>query len=290
MNLGAWLLQFMGEHVANGVSRRAGSCVFGSAMESALHKALVNAAFVAAETAADEDQRASTAEALSELITRAAPSRLAAGTALDDLKQAVRASLQSLWTTTSEVGTSHAAELGIALGIDELTALIVDEIIASIGLETDATSDLATLVALLQTQQNQRHVSELLTASPIARSTYGGQATRVNAWVAVADNIPVVNVMNNSDAPIYDVRPSPTLIGYAVNGEVAATVGHSPLQLVRQIDPQSGFAWPMQHCPGWGGHDYVAGHVHLHFVDAAGVSWLLAHDRLLPEEDTWTAG
>lgn len=45
----------------------------------------------------------------------------------------------------------------------------------------------------------------------------------------------------------------------------------------------------MNHCRGWGGHGSIAGHVHVHFTDAAGTAWLLAHDVLRPEADPWTS-
>lgn len=95
--------------------------------------------------------------------------------------------------------------------------------------------------------------------------------------------------MNDSDAPIFDVRPTPALIGYGEAGEIDAQVGHTPLGLVRQIDPHSGWAWPMTHCPGWGGVPYVKGQLHVNFRDAAGQGWLFAHDRLVPARDPWEA-
>ncbi len=55
-------------------------------------------------------------------------------------------------------------------------------------------------------------------------------------WISLWTDPPQVRVENPTDAPIFNVRPTPTLLWYDERGEVGEMVGHSPLPLVRQIE------------------------------------------------------
>ena len=102
----------------------------------------------------------------------------------------------------------------------------------------------------------------------------------INAWVSLAQDPPIVIAVNGSDAPIFDVCPTPTLVAFDELGEQSAMVGHGPLQTARQIDPHGAWAWPLEHCRGWGGEAAVGSQLHVTFTDNGGQGWLLAHDLL----------
>jgi hypothetical protein len=290
MGLIAWLLGLLGDEAATSAAGRVTDLVAGDAAERAVERALRNACQVVAQDVADSADVDRVAAVLFEHLAGAAPMRLAARSALADLEAAVSNAVGGLWTEVAP-GTSdvtHAEAIGLASTHDELVRRLVDELIASLGVVSAAASPIGALVALLGTERNRREIAALRgTATNLARAGAELQATWINAWVAVNEDVPVVYVMNDSDAPIFDARPTPALIGYGDEGEIAAQVGHSPLDVVRQIDPHSGWAWPMNHCPGWGGVPYVRGQVHLNSRDASDQSWLLAHDRLVPQRDPW---
>lgn len=290
MGLVAWLLGLLGEEGIASAGGRAWQHVVGDAEERAIEKALRNACQVVAQQVVGPSNAERATAILVEHVTGAVPSRLRAGSALADLETGISEAVAGLWTETVLDGPeTHAEAIGLMCTADELVRLVVDELLSSLGVVCAAASPVGALIALLGTERNRRDIAELRQSAPtmLVRAGSEVQATRVNAWVSVNDDVPVVWVMNDSDAPIFDVRPTPALIGYEENGDIAAQVGHSPLQPVRQVDPHGGWAWPMTHCPGWGGVLYVRGQVHVHFSDASGQPWLLSHDRLVPEGDPW---
>ena len=291
VGLVSWLVELVAEDGATSVAGRVGSHVVGDAEERAIEKALRNACQVVAQDVADSENAERATDILLEHVTGAAPHQLRAGSPLVDLEDAMSEAVACLWTESVPDGSeSHAQAIGLTCSAEELVQRLVEELVRSLGVMSPATSSLGALVALLGTERNRRDIAELRdpAVTSLARAGSDIQATRVNAWVAVNDDMPVVYVMNDSDAPIFEVRPTPALIGYDENGDIAAEVGHSPLKRVHQVDPHGGWAWPMTHCRGWGGVPYVRGQVHVHFSDASGQPWLLGHDRLVPEADPWS--
>lgn len=291
MVLVAWLLGLLAQEATTSAAERAWEHVVGDDEERAIERALRNACQVVAHQVVDSENADRTTAILLEHVAGAAPGRLRAGSALADLEAAMSEAVAGLWTeNVPDEQETHAQAIGLTCTADELVRVLVDELVRSLGVMCPAASPVGALISLLGTERNRRDVAELRrsAATMLARAGSEVQATRVNAWVAVNDDVPVVYVMNDSDAPIFDIRPTPALIGYEENGDIAAQVGHSPLQRVRQVDPHGGWAWPMNHCPGWGGVPYVRGQVHVHFSDASGQRWLLSHDRLVPELDPWT--
>jgi len=285
-----WLLGLLGDEGARSVGVRAWEQLVGNPAERAIEGAIRNACRVVTQEVVAYRDPVEAATILVELVGGATPGRLRASSALADLEEALGSALEGLWTeAVPGQPITHAESVGLACTADELVRLLVDAIVSSLGVESDISSPVASLIALFGTQRNQRDIEELqrATGQHLRRAGSEVQATRTNAWISVNEDIPVVYVLNNSDSPIFDVRPTPALVGYLEDGSIGAQVGHSPLGVVRQIDPHSGWAWPMSHCPGWGGVPYVRGDVHVHFRDAAGESWLLAHSHLSPQADPW---
>lgn len=292
MGLATWLLGLLGEEAAASGARRGGRFLVGDQLERALERSVQNACQVVAQEATTPGDSKHVAAVLIERVGGVTPVRLPAGTALEDIEAAISEAVGVLWTETvdEDRAVSHADEIGLTCTHETLVRRLVDELITSLGLAADAISPIGTLVALLGTARNRRDIEELRHTDPTLLIRAGSelQATRVNAWISVNEEVPIVYVMNDSDAPVTDVRPTPALIGYDERGEITAQVGHSPLGVVRQIDPHSGWAWRMDHCP-WGGAPYIKGQVHVHFQDAAGRDWLLAQGRLVLAQDPWAA-
>ena len=200
-----------------------------------------------------------------------------------------RAIDNAIEASVRQLGMQNPRALGLSCSQEALTRTILSELISSIGLFCRPDGRAAALFAILQTQQLERALAGAATDAPsiLARSGVGEQAARVNAWISLASEPPHVIVVNNSDAPIFDVRPTPALWAFGPRGEPSATVGHAPLGIARQVDPDSAYVWPLNHCSGWGGSGAVRGQLHVHFKDAAERGWLLAHDHLSLSHDPW---
>ena len=286
MGLTSLLLGLLGDEVATSTAGRAWSAVVGSPEERAIEEALRNAcAVVACDIATSGDIDSATAVLL-EHVVGATPPALSASSPLSELESALSSAVQVLWVHDVEgEGVTHAESLGFSCTAEELVRRLTVALVNSLGLECDAASPLGALVVALGSERNRRDIADLRSSGSTSLSRSGSeeQATRVNAWISVNEDVPVVYVINGSDGPIFDVQPTPALIGYGPDGEILAMVGHSPSGLVRQIDPGSGWGWPMAHCRGWGGVASVKGQVHVRFTDASGQSWVLGHDRLVPD-------
>lgn len=295
MSVLAWLLGLARDQATTSGIAVLAQGIFGSKEEAALRSALDNAVQVTAvRLVEDSSQQDFLRSSLTELVgSDIEPPELTAGAALDGLESALTSKLASLWQLKADEGTTHASALGIAEAPDEVVDTLVSEFIRSLGLQCTPTSPLASLVALLQVQQNERDIHRIdgeLRPGVIARQAAGLQATQINAWISLAEDPPKFFVVNASDAPIFDVCPTPALVAYGYDGQITAMVGHSPLSVARQIDPDVAWCWPLDHCKGWGGGASVRGQVDVYFDDAAGRAWLLAHDHLWPADDRpgWT--
>lgn len=259
--------------------------VRGSPTERAITKAVRNACAVVAVHRSADPEAATTA--LFEHLATGAPGDLRAGSAWSDLTLAVRNSLAVLWDETDHEGGTHAAAIGISCNLDELTGHMATEIVGSLGLQAEASSAESTLYCAIQIERNRLDLDSLIAAArtPMsARTPAGRQAQGVSAWVSVHSEVPTVYVMNDSDLPILNVVPTTALIAFGPDGSIVAQLGHSRLGLVRQIDPRSGWAWPMNHARSWANESAVQGQVNLSFSDATGRAWTLAHDHLIQLE------
>ena len=114
------------------------------------------------------------------------------------------------------------------------------------------------------------------------RSSETAQARQVVGWISLSVDPPQLRVENRSDAPIFDVLPTPLLWAQDQNGVDAAMVGGAPFwnSTVGQIDPGNAYVWPLVEATGWGRDPLVKSQLHLEFTDAAGRRWLHAHDHL----------
>jgi hypothetical protein len=285
-----WLLGLARDEATTAAVAGLAEGIIGSTEERALRSALENAARVTArQLVEDRQQQEFLGKSLAELLLSDTDVfDLRVGQALEDLESVFAARLAALWQYSTEEGSTHAEEIGLAQPPGQVVSMLVSEFIQSLGLECAPPSPLVGLIALLQGQQNRRDIDrfqEALLPGLIARNRPGFQASQINAWISLAEDPPTVFVVNLSDAPIFDVRPTPALIGYGEDGHVTAQVGHAPLSITRQVDPGGAWAWPLDHCQNWGGEASVRGQLHVEFEDAAGRRWRLAHDHLSPAGD-----
>lgn len=285
----AWLAALLGEEALVRTAGRASATILGADDERALDRALVDAiAAVVNDTVAPEGRQFA-GDALRECVSMVVLQGTPAGSALSELREGIRRSCSALGERSGEAEASQLEQIGFQASTDELSSRLTDEVVTALGQRLPASSHLVGLVALLHGQRLRELIEQQTTPSGdvIELRAVGDQARQVIGWLGVGDDPPRVRIENRSSIPIFDVTPVPALISYDSAGNVDAMLGHSPLQTNRQIDPGSGYVWVLEHCRGWGQCPVVRGQLHFYFKDAAGRSWLNAHDRLSQKENPW---
>lgn len=150
-------------------------------------------------------------------------------------------------------------------------------------------SKAAKVAAVLQAAEREGQDEELLSAAcahfdieilspPTALRVPGDQARQVRAWVDVFAAPPILQVANNSDAPIRDLVPT-VLVWSETTG---ASLGGTPFwkHALAELPPFSAFAWRIDHL-GEAARDTASKtELHLDFDDAAGQRWRLGHDSV----------
>lgn len=150
-------------------------------------------------------------------------------------------------------------------------------------------SKAAKMAAVLQAAERDGRDEELLNAACAhfgievastakALRESGEQARQVRAWVDVLATRPILQVANNSDAPIRDLVPT-ILVWSDATG---TSLGGSPFwkRALAELPPFSAFAWRIDYL-GEAARDTAAKtELHLDFDDAAGQRWRLGHDSV----------
>lgn len=221
--------------------------------------------------------------ALREGVSLADPSGVASDDLYASLLNGFTQTFKALEEVQDEDGSSHLQAIGIELSADDAGFLLTQLVVQALGQQTPADSPLVGMSTHLRVRQGE----ELTLRSPVLIRPIMAQARYIHAWISMSDQPPRVTVENRSRSPINDVTPIPVFIGISDTGEELARVGHSPLPVKRQIDPMFAYIWELEHMRLWQGQREVWTQLHLHFTDAAGTSWLLAHDRLSETPNPW---
>jgi hypothetical protein len=275
----AWMFDLIGGVLLSRGTSSARGLILGAPEEATIEQALDEALLLAVSSVIDPDHdREFAVSALREHLRGPDARSAKAGNLSDEVRQQFAKRLEPVWFVDDG---SHASGMGLGCSLDEFVDSLLVRFVDALGLRASAVGPLSGAVALLQTQRNASRNGALLL------SGVGDQALRIAAWISVWSDPPEVRVMNPTDSPIFNVRPTPALIAYDERGEISAMVGRSALHLVRQIDPLSGYVWPMSHCSRWSSQPSIASELHLNFRDASGRGWLRAHDRIVEAADPW---